>query len=201
MLEVFIKSDIMEERAYKLSKKTKEADIDLKINIDGTGKSKIETTVGFLDHMLTIFSEFSLFDIELSAKGDTHIDNHHLVEEIGLCMGEAIMSSCGKDIRRFGSEKVPLDEALCEFVVDISGRPYFFLHGAELIKEPFYLNILYIFFDGLARGGKFTTHCSVYYGMNSHHIVEASFKASALAFHQATRKRGVERIPSTKGYI
>lgn len=187
-------------REYEINKKTQEVEIKGRINIDGTGQRDIKTGIGFLDHMLGIFSEFSLFDMEISAKGDTHVDYHHLVEELGLCVGEAIAKSCGDDIWRFGSEKVPLDEALCEFVVDISGRPYFFLHGAENIKEHFYLNILYIFFDGLSRGGRFTSHCTIFYGFNSHHIVEASFKAASLAFYKATRKRGTGRVPSTKGY-
>lgn len=191
----------MLQREYEIDKKTEEVQLKVRVNIDGVGKRNIKTGIGFLDHMMEIFSEFSLFDIELSAQGDTHVDYHHLVEEVGLCVGEAIGKSCGEDIWRFGSQKVPLDEALSEFVLDISGRPYFFLHGAEFVKEPFYLNILYIFFDGLSRGGKFTSHCTIFYGLNSHHIVEASFKASALAFYKATRKRGVGRTSSTKGYI
>ncbi len=193
----------MEKREIEITKSTKEVNIKLKVNLDGTGKREISTTIGLLDHMLEIFSEFSLFDIFISARGDTHIDEHHLTEEIGMVLGEAIRNACGNDIERFSNSKVPLDEALCEFVLDISGRPYFFLHGAEMIKESIYLNTLYIFFDGVARGGRFTIHCTVERGLNSHHIVEAMFKAGALCFRHATRKRGRgEGIPpSTKGYI
>lgn len=188
-------------RFCELLKKTEEVEISLKIDLDGTGRRNIKTGLGFLDHMLDIFSEFSLFDMEIIAKGDLEVDSHHLIEEVGLSLGEAITRSCGDDIRRFADSKVPLDEALCEFVVDISGRPYFFLHGGEKINEPFYFNLLYLFFDGVARGGKLTLHCTVYHGLNSHHIAEASFKAAALSFHKATRRRGIKRTPSTKGYL
>jgi imidazoleglycerol-phosphate dehydratase len=188
-------------RIGKVEKATREAEVYLSVNLDGEGRRNISTTIGFLDHMLEVFSEFSLFDIEISAKGDTHIDEHHLVEEIGLCFGEAIRDACGDDIERFADSKVPLDESLCEFVLDISGRPYFFLHNSHLIRESFYGNILFIFFDGVARGGGFTIHCTVERGMNSHHIVEAAFKAAALSFRKATRKRNLSRVPSTKGYL
>lgn len=191
----------MDERAYEVHRKTNEVEISLLLNLDGTGRRNIRTGIGFLDHMLEIFTEFSLFDIELTAKGDLKVDDHHLTEEVGIILGEAVARACGGDIVRFGDSKVPLDEALCEFVLDISGRPYFFLHGGEKIKEIQYLNTLHLFFDGVSRGGRFTSHCTIYHGLNSHHIVEASFKAAALAFHKATRKRAVGRTSSTKGYL
>ncbi len=188
-------------RTAEIKKKTREVQIELKINIDGTGAREISTGVGFLDHMLEIFSEFSMFDIFLKASGDTHIDEHHLTEEIGMSLGEAIREASGTDIERFADAKVPLDEALCEFVIDISGRPFFFIHNYNLIREAFYANIAHIFFDGLSRGGKFTIHVTVLKGINSHHIVEAIFKAGALCFRKATRERKLGKPSSTKGYI
>jgi len=188
-------------RVSSIEKKTKEAEVRISVNIDGKGERKISTSMGFLDHMLEIFSEFSLFDIELEAKGDTNVDYHHLTEEIGICLGKTIREACGDDIERFADAKVPLDEALCEFVLDISGRPYFFIHNFNLIRESYYANILHVFFDGVARGGGFTQHCIINYGMNSHHIVEACFKAAALCFRRATRKRDLNKPSSTKGYI
>jgi len=183
-------------RVSSIEKKTKEAEVRISVNIDGKGERKISTSIGFLDHMLEIFS-----DIEVEAKGDTNVDYHHLTEEIGICFGKAIREACGDDIERFADAKVPLDEALCEFVLDISGRPYFFIHNFNLIRESYYANILHVFFDGVARGGGFTQHCIINYGMNSHHIVEACFKAAALCFRRATRKRNLNKPSSTKGYI
>ncbi|MDT7906851.1 MAG: imidazoleglycerol-phosphate dehydratase [Candidatus Calescibacterium sp.] len=191
----------MSGRVSSIEKKTKEVEVRISVNIDGKGERKISTSIGFLDHMLEIFSEFSLFDIEVEAKGDTNVDYHHLTEEIGICFGKAIREACGDDIERFADAKVPLDEALCEFVLDISGRPYFFIHNFNLIRESYYANILHVFFDGVARGGGFTQHCIINYGMNSHHIVEACFKAAALCFRRATRKRDLNKPSSTKGYI
>ncbi len=190
-----------EKRRCDMSKSTKEVSLKLSLNIDGRGERNIKTGVGFLDHMLEIFCEFSLFDLTLSARGDTHIDFHHTVEEVGKSLGEAIRRSCGDDIERFADSRVPLDEALCEFTLDISGRPYFFLHGAEKIQDIYLRDLLFVFFDGMARGGGFTIHCSVLHGMNSHHIVEACFKAGALCFRRATRTRGLEKPSSTKGYL
>jgi imidazoleglycerol-phosphate dehydratase len=188
-------------RVSRIEKKTKEAEVRISVNIDGKGERKISTSIGFLDHMLEIFSEFSLFDIEVEAKGDTNVDYHHITEEIGICLGKTIREASGDDIERFANAKVPLDEALCEFVLDISGRPYFFIHNFNLIRESYYANILHVFFDGVARGGGFTQHCIINYGMNSHHIVEACFKAAALCFRKATRKRNLNKPSSTKGYI
>jgi imidazoleglycerol phosphate dehydratase HisB len=196
-----IKINKVSVRTSSIQKKTKEAEVRIFVNLDGEGKRKVSTSIGFLDHMIEIFSEFSLFDIEIEAKGDIHVDYHHITEEIGLCFGKVIREACGDDIERFANAKVPLDEALCEFVLDISGRPYFFIHNFNLIRESLYANILHVFFDGVARGGGFTQHCIIEYGMNSHHIVEACFKAAALCFKKATRKRGLSKPSSTKGYI
>jgi imidazoleglycerol-phosphate dehydratase len=183
-------------RIASISRTTSESSIELTINLDGTGVSNIETTVPFFDHMLTAFAKHSLSDLTVKASGDIHIDVHHTVEDIGISLGLAIREALGDKagISRFGDALVPLDEALVQAVVDISGRP-FLVHSGEPAGFEFHL-----------IGGHFnaglTTHITVLNGRDPHHIAEAEFKAFARAFRQAKALDPlVQGIPSTKGAL
>jgi len=196
----------MKTRSAKVTRKTKETSISLGLNLDGTGKSDIKTPIKFLNHMLESFSKHSKFDLSLSAKGDISVEDHHLVEDVGLCLGDALEKALGtkKGIARMASAMVPLDEALATVAVDLSGRPYTRIDIpfsefkdsklGDLTKE----NVPH-FFESAALRGKFNLHMKVE-GRNDHHKVEACFKAFAKAMHDATRITG-KGVPSTKGVI
>ena len=193
-------------RTAKISRKTKETQISLELNIDGSGKSKIKTPVNFLNHMLENFAKHASFDLILDAKGDIEVEDHHLVEDIGLCLGEALDTALGdkKGINRMGHAIVPMDESLATVALDLSGRPYavVFIHFSEfkdaklgdLTKE----NVPH-FFESFAAKAKINLNLKVE-GKNDHHLVEASFKALARALCDAVRVTG-KGIPSTKGVI
>ncbi|WP_281640829.1 imidazoleglycerol-phosphate dehydratase HisB [Aurantimicrobium minutum] len=197
-------------RIASISRTTSESSIELTINLDGTGVSNIETTVPFFDHMLTAFAKHSLSDLTVKASGDTHIDVHHTVEDIGISLGLAIREALGDKagISRFGDALVPLDEALVQAVVDISGRP-FLVHSGEPAGFEFHLigghftgSMVRHVFEAITFNAGLTTHITVLNGRDPHHIAEAEFKAFARAFRQAKALDPLVRgIPSTKGAL
>ena len=193
-------------RTAKRERKTKETDITLSLNLDGRGESRIKTGVGFFEHMLTALAKHGRFNLELTCKGDLHIDEHHTVEDVGIVLGEAIAEALGDKagIRRFASAFAPLDEALSRVVVDISGRGLLVFRG-DLGREKvgdLSTELVEDFWRALAAKAGITLHMEILYGSNAHHQVESLFKAAALALHQATRiDPGVQGIPSTKGVL
>jgi imidazoleglycerol-phosphate dehydratase len=197
-------------RTATLSRATSESTIELSLDLDGTGTSSINTSVPFFDHLLTAFSKHSLVDLTVTASGDTEIDVHHTVEDIGITLGAAIKQALGDKagISRFGDALVPLDEALVQAVVDISGRPYL-VHTGEpvgfehhLIGGHFTGSMLRHVFEAIAFNAALTVHITVLGGRDPHHIAEAEFKAFARAFRRAVALDAqVKGIPSTKGAL
>ena len=200
----------MSNRTATLQRETSESSIDLSVDLDGRGESDIETSVPFFDHLLTAFAKHSLTDLRVRASGDTHIDVHHTVEDIGIVLGQAIKKALGdkRGISRYGDALVPLDEALVQAVVDISGRPYL-VHSGEpsgfefhLIGGHFTGSMLRHVFEAITFNAAITTHITVLGGRDPHHIAEAEFKAFARAFRQAKALDPlVTGIPSTKGAL
>ena len=194
-------------RTYEITRTTAETDISLSLNLDGTGKSAIDTGCGFLNHMLTLFASHGRFDLNVTCKGDIDVDDHHTVEDIGICLGEAFRQSLGdkKGIFRYGQTILPMDEALIMTAVDISGRSYLG-YGLEIPTEKvgtFDTELVEEFFLGFTRQAELTLHIRQLAGTNSHHIIEGCFKSVARALRQAaaideTRK---DEIPSTKGVL
>ena len=197
----------MSKRIATLKRNTKETQIELTLNLDGSGMSRVKTPVPFLNHMLESFSKHSGFDLKVSAKGDTHIDDHHTVEDIGICLGQALGKALGdkKGITRFGHFYVPLDEALVRAVVDLSGRSHIHYALDLMVKKRignFDTELVEDFFRAVVENGKFNLHLEKIHGRNSHHIVEAAFKAFARALKMAVgHDAKVKGIPSTKGKI
>jgi len=197
-------------RTAHVQRETSESSIDLSLNLDGTGTSKISTSVPFYDHLLTAFAKHSLIDLEVTANGDTEIDVHHTVEDIGIVLGRAIKDALGdkSGISRFGDALVPLDEALVQAVVDISGRPYL-VHTGEpdgfefhLIGGHFTGSMVRHVFEAITFNAGLTVHVTVLGGRDPHHIAEAEFKAFARAFRFAVaRDEKVSGVPSTKGAL
>lgn len=197
-------------RIGSISRVTSESDIRVEIKLDGTGTVEIDTGVPFFDHMLTAFGVHGAFDLKVKATGDTHIDAHHTVEDTAIVLGQAIAQAVGdkRGIKRFGSFQLPMDETLCEAIVDFSGRPYFVTKG-----EPDYLVHSVIgshyptvlnehFFESLALNAKITLHVLCRYGRDPHHITEAEFKAVARAIREAVGPDDrLTGIPSTKGAL
>lgn len=197
-------------RTATLSRKTSESTIDLSLDLDGSGKSEIDTTVPFFDHLLTAFSKHSLVDLTVKASGDTDIDVHHTVEDTAIVLGQAIKQALGdkSGIGRYGDAVVPLDEALVQAVVDVSGRPYL-VHSGEpagyahhLIGGHFTGSLVRHVFESIAFNAGMTMHITVLAGRDPHHIAEAEFKAFARAFRRAIEHDArVSGIPSTKGAL
>ena len=194
-------------RTGKITRNTAETDITLSLNLDGTGKSNISSGVGFLDHMLELFAGHGKFDLEVSCKGDTHIDGHHSVEDIGICLGTAFSQALGdaRGIKRYSDITLPMDEALVLCAIDISGRSYLSFEvtlpdrtvGAmdtELVEE---------FLQAFVRKAGLTVHIRMQSGKNTHHILEACFKSLARALRAAVKidDEFKDDIPSTKGII
>jgi imidazoleglycerol-phosphate dehydratase len=198
------------ERVAHLTRQTTESSIDLTVDLDGTGRNDIDTSVPFFDHLLTAFSKHSLIDLTVRASGDTHIDVHHTVEDVGIVLGTALAEALGTKagISRFGDALVPLDEALVQAVVDVSGRPYL-VHGGEPAGFEFHLigghftgSMIRHVFEAIAFHAMLTVHVTVLAGRDPHHIAEAEFKAFARALRQAvSRDARVDGIPSTKGAL
>jgi imidazoleglycerol-phosphate dehydratase len=197
-------------RTASLSRKTSESAIELTLNLDGTGKSNISTTVPFFDHLLTAFSRHSLIDLDIKATGDTHIDAHHTVEDTAIVLGQAIKQALGDKagIGRYGDATVPLDEALVRAVVDVSGRPYL-VHSGEPAGFEFHLigghftgSLVRHVFEAITLNAGITVHINVLDGRDPHHIAETEFKAFARAMRKAVEPDArVDGVPSTKGAL
>ena len=194
-------------RTAKIARKTAETDITLTLNLDGTGESSIDTGCGFLNHLLTLFAKHGRFDITLTCKGDTDVDDHHTVEDIGIALGCAFDKALSdkKGILRYGSTTLPMDEALILSAVDLSGRSYLACNldipaqkvgtfDTELVEE---------FWFGFVRNANCTLHINKLAGINSHHIIEGAFKSIARSLNQAVSidSRFADEIPSTKGVL
>ena len=194
----------MNARTAQKQRQTTETDITCELNLDGTGRYEIDTGVGFLDHMLTHVSKHGRIDLTVKAKGDLHIDAHHTVEDVGLVLGECLIEALGdkRGIARYGAGSVPMEDALANVSLDLSGRPHF-VYNAEYRTErigDLDVECLEEFLRSLSNTGKFNLHVNVPYGINSHHIAEAIFKALGQALAQAVQIVGDE-IPSTKGTL
>jgi|TARA_B100001059_G_C17672859_1_gene495478 imidazoleglycerol-phosphate dehydratase len=194
-------------REAEVARKTAETDIEVALNLDGTGKYDIQTGIGFLDHMLESLARHSLIDLKVRAEGDLHIDFHHTTEDTGIAIGDAVHKALGdrRGIRRYASSMIPMDETLSRVSIDVSDRPYLIWKvdfskpklgemDTELFKE---------WFQAFAQNARITLHVENIYGENNHHIVESCFKALARALRDATETdpRAADSIPSTKGTL
>jgi imidazoleglycerol-phosphate dehydratase len=193
-------------RIGSVARKTSETDVQITVNLDGTGTGSISTGIGFFDHMLTQVSRHGLLDLEIAAKGDLHVDFHHTVEDVGLALGEALRIALGDKagIRRYGFAAVPMDEALATVTLDLSGRPFVVYTNpmADRTAGPFALDLISVFLHALTDRGGITLHASVHTAENPHHAAEAVFKALGRALREATEPdpRAIG-IPSTKGVL
>jgi len=194
-------------RAGKISRKTKETEIDVAVDLDGTGAAKISTGIGFYDHMLEQLARHSLIDIAISAKGDLHIDQHHTVEDVGIALGQAVRQALGDraGINRYADALLPMDETLTRVAIDVSGRP-FLVFRTEFPRQKigeFDTELVREFFQAFAMNAGITLHVETFYGVNAHHISESCFKGLARALRLAIaldpRQNGA--IPSTKGSL
>ncbi|MEK6677807.1 MAG: imidazoleglycerol-phosphate dehydratase HisB [Nitrospirota bacterium] len=194
-------------RTAKVERKTTETQIKIKLNIDGKGDACIDTTIPFLDHMLNLMTRHGFFDMDLTARGDTEIDFHHTVEDIGIVLGDAVTSALSdkKGIKRYGSATVPMDEAIATVNLDISGRPYL-VYNVQLGKKckirNFEPGLIEDFFRAFVNHSGITLHINVQYGRDTHHIIEAVFKAFGRALDAATSvDERIKGVLSTKGKI
>ena len=192
-------------RTYETSRKTAETDITLALNLDGTGKSTIDTGCGFLNHMLTLFAAHGKFDLTVKCLGDTDVDDHHSVEDIGIVLGQAFQAALGdkRGITRYGSFLLPMDEALIQTAVDISGRSCL-CYGLEIPTEKigtFDTELVEEFFLAFTRNCPMSLHIRQLAGKNAHHIVEGAFKSVARSLKAAVALDGSNEIPSTKGVL
>ncbi|AFK86189.1 imidazoleglycerol-phosphate dehydratase HisB [Thermoanaerobacterium saccharolyticum] len=193
-------------REAEIRRKTNETDVYVKINIDGKGISSIDTGIGFLDHMLTLFSKHGLFDLQVVAKGDLQVDTHHTVEDVGITLGQALLKALSDktSIKRYGVSYVPMDEALLRTVVDISGRPYLYykLRIDSTSLGNFETETVEDFFRAFAFNSLITLHVEMLHGRNTHHIIEGAFKSLGRALDEATKiDDRVDGVPSTKGSL
>lgn len=193
-------------RIAELSRQTAETKIQLRLNLDGTGQNQIQTGIGFFDHMLTLFARHGLFDLDVQATGDLHVDHHHTVEDVGICLGRAISEAVGdkQGINRYGSMCLPMEESLVTSSLDLSGR-FAFVYCVEFLTEKvgqFDTELVQEFWNAVAGNALMNLHLVLHHGSNSHHIAEATFKATARALRQAvtvdSRQQGV---PSSKGTL
>ncbi len=191
-------------RIAKKSRKTTETDINIFLNLDGTGQSECLSGSGFFDHMLTSFAKHGKFDLNLVCKGDMAVDAHHSIEDIGIVLGQAFAECLGDKagICRFGNAFVPMDETLVQAVVDLSGRPYLYFNARYDSPKvgDFETEIAKEFFLAFAMNAKITLHINLCYGENTHHILEAMFKSTARALKEAVKIEG-GGVPSTKGCL
>jgi imidazoleglycerol-phosphate dehydratase len=193
-------------RTARIQRQTGETKIDLRLDLDGSGKSEVATGVGFLDHMLTLLSKHGLIDLHVKAEGDLHVDAHHTVEDIGICLGKALVQALGdkSGIRRYGDCTLPMDETLVTSALDLSGRP-FLVWKAPLPPEmlgTFNAPLAEEFWRAVSSAGGMNLHIICHHGHNSHHIIESIFKATARALRRAVEidPRG-SGVPSTKGVL
>jgi len=193
-------------RTAAIHRATTETQIDLRLDLDGTGKADVATGIGFFDHMLTHLARHGLFDLTVAAKGDLHIDAHHTVEDVGICIGMALIQALGdkNGIRRYGHAIVPMDETLVTSAVDLSGRPFLVWHAAipNETLGTFHSSLAREFWQAVASVGRLNLHVVLHHGENAHHMIETIFKATARALRSAVeldpRAAGV---PSTKGTL
>ncbi len=194
-------------RTAKITRNTKETKINVKLDVDGTGKYRISTGLPFFDHMLELFAKHGIFDITLIAKGDIHIDAHHTVEDVGICLGKAFGEALGKrdGIERYASVTLPMDETLCDVSIDVSGRPHLTLLGKlpkTVVGKQLNATLIKHFWEAFVVNSAISLHIEVRRGEDPHHISEAIFKAVAVSLSRACarnpRKKGV---PSTKGIL
>lgn len=197
----------MTERTSKIARDTNETQIELSLNLDGSGKRVVNTPVGFLNHMLDLFSKHGLFDLVVKAKGDTFIDEHHTVEDIGIVLGQAFAESLSdkKGINRYGFFVLPMDEALATVAIDFAGR-YAFTLDCQFNREKvgdLSTELVYDFWDAFAQNAKANLYIKVENGRNDHHKIEAIYKAVARAARMACEfdQRAIDQIPSTKGSL
>ena len=194
------------ERNAEIYRKTGETEIKLKFEIDGEGNSALQTGVPFMDHMLDLFAKHGHFNLEVEAKGDTEVDDHHTTEDIGICLGQAIGKALGdkKGIKRYGNFFVPMDETLAQVVIDLSNRPHLEFRGSFPAQKvgTFDTELVHEFLWKLAIEARMNLHVIVHYGHNTHHMIEAVFKALARALDEATTiDPRVKGIPSSKGLL
>ena len=194
-------------RTSELERKTAETQIFLSLNLDGTGSSDVDTGCGFLNHMLTLFAKHGRFDLKVSCKGDTDVDDHHTVEDIGICLGQAFWEALGdlRGVTRYGNMVLPMDEALILSAVDLSGRGYLG-YDLQITTEKvgtFDTELVQEFWLAFTRTGAITLHLRQLAGTNSHHIIEGAFKSAARSLRQAVSidNAGKDEIPSTKGVL
>ncbi|KFI02824.1 imidazoleglycerol-phosphate dehydratase HisB [Bacillus spizizenii] len=193
-------------RKAERARKTNETDIELAFAIDGEGQADIQTDVPFMTHMLDLFTKHGQFDLSINAKGDVDIDDHHTTEDIGICLGQALLEALGdkKGIKRYGSAFVPMDEALAQVVIDLSNRPHLEMRADFPAAKvgTFDTELVHEFLWKLALEARMNLHVIVHYGTNTHHIIEAVFKALGRALDEATTiDPRVKGIPSTKGML
>jgi len=193
-------------REAEVRRKTKETDVRVRIGLDGNGRSEVSTGVSFLDHMLELFARHGLFDLEVECRGDLEIDDHHSVEDIAITLGQAFAQALGdkQGIARYGSALVPMDEALCRAVVDLSGR-FYLVYEVETRRQQignFSVELAEHFWRSFAEAARCNLHLDCLRGRNTHHILEGTFKAAARALRQAVeRDPRVVGVPSTKGIL
>jgi len=196
----------MPNRAASVERKTRETKVKLTLDLDGTGQSAISTGVGFLDHMLELFAKHGCFDVTVDAAGDVEVDDHHTVEDVGICLGQALAKALGRKegIRRYGFASVPMQDSLAQVTVDLSGR-LFLAFNAEFPTAKmgtFDCELVQEFMESLTANASMNLHVNVLYGGNGHHIAEAVFKATARALREATElDPRVTGLPSTKGTL
>lgn len=194
-------------RQANFSRRTNETSIEVSVNLDGSGNNTIQTGIGFFDHMLTQIAVHGLFDIEITAQGDLEIDKHHTIEDVALTLGQAFAHALGdrKGIRRMGQAAVPMDEALCEVIVDLSGRPYSVFQGEWLSPNVGDIPVTLVehFFYSLSMTLKANIHAKIRYGRDDHHKAEGLFKALARALSTAVQidPRRADAVPSSKGVL
>ena len=195
----------MTKRTASLRRKTGETEVEVRLDLDGSGTSVVTTGLGFLDHMLSALTRHARLDLELRCAGDLRVDDHHTVEDCALALGAAFREALGevRGIRRFGSAYAPLDEALCRSVVDLSGRPFADVDlglQRERLGDVACENLEH-FFNSFATEARLTLHVDVLKGSNDHHRSEAAFKATALALREAVNRESFNDVPSTKGVL
>ena len=194
----------MSDRVAKVERETKETKVRVEVNLDGVGRYEVDTGVGFLDHMLTHLSKHGKIDLAVQAKGDLNVDAHHTVEDVGICLGEALVKALGdkKGIARYGHSSVPMEESMANVSVDLSGRPslvYNVEYRTDKIGD-FDVECLEVMLRSFSNNGRFNLHVNVPYGTNSHHIAEAIFKGLGQSLGEAVKIVGRD-IPSTKGLL
>ncbi len=206
-MELYMSMELQtESRVGEVSRKTKETDVRVRLALDGSGRASVSSGVAFLDHMLELFARHGLFDLEVECRGDLEIDDHHSVEDIAICLGQALAEALGdkNGIARYGAALVPMDEALCRAVIDLSGR-FYLIYEVETRRQTignFSVELAEHFWRSFAEAAKCNLHLDCLRGRNTHHILEGTFKATARALRQAVeRDPRVRGVLSTKGVL